>query len=152
MPIYVDPRKDKDLIRRAEGDSNGPQQKRSAKPNADKGTPRRAAQKPVQREQELMRGIIDYLTYRGAVVVRVNSGGVPVEGKDGRYFIRLAGKGTSDILACYQSHFLAIECKVGDNTASAAQTQFLADVRRAGGIGIVAYSIEDVAKELERCQ
>jgi hypothetical protein len=155
MAIYLDPSKDKALLDRLQGRSNGPQQKRNAKPTRAMGRAQKPAQKPAQREQDLMNAIIDLLRLRGCVAIRINSGAIPVESeKGGRRLIRLAPAGTADILCCVPptGRMMAVECKVGDNTASAAQTQFLADVRRAGGLAIVAYSIEDVERGLERCQ
>ena len=44
--------------------------------------------------------------------------------------------------------FVAIEVKGPGGKASPDQLRFLAEVRRAGGIGIVAYSIDDVIEAL----
>lgn len=150
MPIYIDPRKDKDLIRRAEGGSNGPQQTKTGAVDRRQRPPRQKPAQKVEREQGLMNAIVDYLRLRGCVAIRINSGAIPVEGEGGRRLIRLADKGTSDILCCYRGLFVAIETKIGSNTPTPAQEAFLADVRRAGGVAIVAYSIEDVERGLEK--
>ena len=52
----------------------------------------------------------------------------------------IAGFGNSgipDILACCWGHFLAIECKAGDNTPTALQERELAAIRAAGGEALV---------------
>jgi hypothetical protein len=102
-------------------------------------------------EQALMAAIIEHLQWRGCVVVRVNSGAIPIENGDGtRRFIRMAAAGTSDILACLPSgQFAAIETKWGRGMTTPAQEAFLASVRAAGGVAIVARSIDDVETMLQ---
>jgi len=96
-------------------------------------------------EMELVAAILELLQYSGAIAIRINSGGVPVENKNGsRHFIKLAPPGTADILACFRGRFIAIECKIGRNKPTPAQSAFLDMVRDAGGAAIVAYSVDDV--------
>lgn len=96
-------------------------------------------------EMDLVRSIVELLQYMGAVAIRINSGGVPAENKNGdRHYIRLAPAGTADILCCFRGRFVAIECKVGKNKPTPAQVEFLARVQDAGGAAIVAYSVDDV--------
>jgi hypothetical protein len=57
-------------------------------------------------------------------------------------------KGVSDILACFEGRFLAIEVKRPGGRVSPDQELFLARVRKAGGIGLVAYSVDDVVEGL----
>jgi Holliday junction resolvase len=47
--------------------------------------------------------------------------------------------GTPDILACVNGYFLAIEVKAQDGHPSELQLVKLADIRKAGGFGYVAY-------------
>lgn len=58
-------------------------------------------------------------------------------------------RGVADLLGIYRGRFLAIEVKSATGALSVHQADFLHDVRVAGGIGIVARSIEDVKKQLE---
>jgi hypothetical protein len=97
---------------------------------------------------QVVNPIIQYITMMGGIAIRINSGVIPVEGKKTRMF-RGAPAGTSDIIGCWRGRFLAIECKLTGNKPTALQLEFLERVQAAGGIGIVAYSIDDVIKVLE---
>ena len=57
-------------------------------------------------------------------------------------------RGTSDILGVWQGKPLAIEVKTPTGRLSQYQAIFLERFARAGGISIVARSVEDVAKVL----
>jgi hypothetical protein len=113
-------------------------------------------------ENNTKNAIIDYLLYRGALVLRVNSGAFKGEYTDQKghkrkrfgYFCKwwVSGQGeqiagVSDILALWQGRLYAIETKaVGKkNNVSEAQQRFLSEVVSHGGVGIVADSIDDVA-------
>jgi len=52
--------------------------------------------------------------------------------------------GTPDLLICYKGRFIAIELKVRDNKPTKLQEYRLKEIRNAGGIADVAYSIIDV--------
>lgn len=53
--------------------------------------------------------------------------------------------GVSDVCGLLRSgKFFAIEVKAGKNPPSPEQLDFLERVRLSGGIGIVAYSVDDV--------
>lgn len=96
-------------------------------------------------EQDLVAAILQYLYLIGAVAVRINAGMQVIDDDAGnRHVMRGAPAGTSDILACYKGTFLAIECKIGKNKPTQLQENFLQRVGEAGGIGLVAYSIDDV--------
>lgn len=47
------------------------------------------------------------------------------------------GSGTPDFLACCWGHFLAVECKAGDNTTTALQDREIARIRAASGEALV---------------
>lgn len=47
--------------------------------------------------------------------------------------------GTPDILACINGYFLAIEVKAQGGKASELQLVKIAEIRRAGGLGFIAY-------------
>jgi len=57
-------------------------------------------------------------------------------------------KGVSDILGCFEGKLLAIEVKMPGREPSLEQLYFIANVNNAGGIGFVAYSVEDVIEKL----
>lgn len=46
--------------------------------------------------------------------------------------------GVPDIVACVSGHFLAIECKAGKNKPTALQAREIENIRKAGGVAIVA--------------
>lgn len=72
----------------------------------------------------------------------------------GAFPIKIAGgpyqkPGISDLLICYEGKFVAVEVKKPGGKLSPLQEQFLHDVRTAGGIAFVAYSVDDVVRELK---
>lgn len=85
------------------------------------------------KEQELQSKIIKYITAQGGYVVKV---------------ITASKAGVPDILACIDGRFYGIEVKIGYNKASALQKHNLLMIEEAGGIGILAYSLEDVKQVL----
>jgi Holliday junction resolvase len=46
--------------------------------------------------------------------------------------------GVPDIIACVDGQFLAIECKAGKNKPTALQVRELENIRKAGGVAVVA--------------
>jgi penicillin-binding protein-related factor A (putative recombinase) len=58
-------------------------------------------------------------------------------------------KGISDILGVYEGRFLAIEVKRPGGRVSSEQRAFIERVNEEGGVGFVAYSVDDVVKRLE---
>ena len=57
--------------------------------------------------------------------------------------------GTSDILACIEGRFAAIEVKAGKDIVSALQYEKQRKIRAAGGYAIIARSLDDVAMLIE---
>lgn len=101
------------------------------------------------KETQLVKQIKDYLNYQGHMVDRTNSGVIRLTSEsNGRgRMIRLARAGTADITGCSKSgRFLAVECKVGKNKTTDLQNQYLEEVKRRGGIAVIAYSLDDVIK------
>lgn len=95
-------------------------------------------------ESSVKSGIIDYLRVSGAfcwVSVSIGIKGRKLNGKGMR-------RGVSDVLGIYKGRFFAIEIKYGKNKPSPEQVAFIEDVNLYGGIGFVAYSVEDVEKNL----
>jgi hypothetical protein len=105
------------------------------------------------RETPIQKGVLDYLKLKGHHVFRVNTQGVPLHGKgfEGR-FRPSPMKGVSDLIGCCgRSHkdkgrFFAIEVKSETGKLTEEQALFLNNVIEAGGIGLVARSIDDVIK------
>ena len=71
-------------------------------------------------------------------------GALPVKFFGGLY----AKKGISDLLVCFQGRYVAIEVKRPGGKVSPEQAQFLQAVRQHGGLAFVAYSPDDVVREL----
>lgn len=102
-------------------------------------------------EQDLVNAILAWLRYRGAWAMRVNSGIKMIPQENGRQRVfRGAPAGTADIVACWHGRYVAIECKVGRNKQTEAQFVHQQEIGGAGGLYILAYSVEDVAEILDR--
>lgn len=99
-------------------------------------------------ETAIVKAILDYLTLKGHFVWRNNSGMVirkaskPSQ-KD--YAFSYGKVGSSDIIGVTKyGRFIAVEVKHGKNKPTEAQEMFIEDVTRRGGIGFVAWSLDDV--------
>lgn len=58
--------------------------------------------------------------------------------------------GNTDILACFEGFFVAVECKSATGVPSEQQKQFIEDVQAAGGVAFVARCMRDIILELEK--
>ena len=84
-------------------------------------------------EKELKRDVLNWLNLQGAWVF------------EQRMDKRTRGKrGVSDIIACVDGRFLAIELKAAGNTLEREQEIECNRIRAAGGVVCVAYSLRDV--------
>lgn len=112
---------------------------------------KRAAKKPVPTEAMIQEQIIQFLHLNGAVVVRVNSGGMRAVYKGRERFIRFnSTPGCADLLCCIPAKplaiFAAIEVKRPGGDLRENQAQFLESVTHARGLAIVATSVDDVVR------
>jgi Holliday junction resolvase len=101
------------------------------------------------KESEVQKLILDYLRLKGCLVFKVNNGGVYIRSRD--CYMKSPMKGISDIVGLTKKgQFLAIEVKkrgktpCKDGKPSSEQLEFLAQVKQRKGIGILAYSLDDV--------
>ena len=82
---------------------------------------------------------------------RINTHGV-YDAKNQTYR-KLQGqaKGTSDIIGMQKGtgRFIAIEIKIGADSLSPEQHEFLNDVSEGGGIAMIAHSLDDFLKRWE---
>lgn len=109
-------------------------------------------------EQSLVKLLLQWLRARGICAWRNNNTGLRRKKRDGtEFWAAPAMKGVSDILGIVPmstdgdgiiGRSLAIEAKVGRNKPTPDQLAFLDMVRRAGGLAIVAYSVDDVEQAL----
>lgn len=80
-------------------------------------------------ESAIQTKIIKYLEGQGAYVARVIT----------------AGKaGTADLLVSYRGHFIAVEVKTPKGRVAPLQEYHQGLVKKAGGISIIARSVDDV--------
>ena len=122
------------------------------------GTGQRLRRSFTPRESSVQAAVLCYLRLdrRVAWVQRFNTGAhvteeIPLNGKAKRRFIRYAFPGCSDLLGQLRDgRFLAVEVKTRTGRVSAAQRAFLATVERHGGVAILARSVEDVSRMLDR--
>lgn len=97
------------------------------------------------KETQLVKQIKEYLNYRGHLVDRTNSGVMRAEYKGRVNVVRLAKAGTADITGCSKDgRFLAVECKIKPNKPTELQEKYLEEIRKRGGIALVAYSLDDI--------
>ena len=105
--------------------------------------------------------IIEYLLYRGCLVIRVNSGAVQPKDNGGSRFIAFnrwqarglpaQTAGVADILALAGGQFFVIEVKAPGrrHKTTEAQRRFLAECAARGAVCVIACGIEDVERALE---
>jgi hypothetical protein len=106
---------------------------------------------PYRKEADLVRDILSFFIVLGWPVWRMNSGMlvIPEAAQRNRRVVRGAPAGTSDIVGLVPGgRFLAIECKLGRNKPTREQSAFIEQVRGFGGVAFVAYSLDDVQREL----
>lgn len=108
--------------------------------------------KPVVTEKQIELSILDYLaTIPNCKAWKNQTTGIfDVTTKRFRTLSgKYSGKGSADILACLNGHFVAIEVKkpVGSQIRP-DQLKFLDDIVRSGGVGFIATSIADAEEGL----
>jgi hypothetical protein len=111
-----------------------------------------AASLPLRKEGDIQAAILGLLArVPGVTAWRNNTGAVaiPATPTRKRRFVRFSVPGISDIIGFVEpnARFLAIEAKRPGQTLAPNQRAFLERVQRANGIGIAAWSTEDVVRE-----
>lgn len=103
-----------------------------------------------QKEQDIQRAVKDYLKYIGAVVMKFPS--VGIRKPDGSYIpLPKDEVGVSDLIGCLPGgRFFSCEIKRPGKKPTAHQLAFLEKVNAKGGLGIVAYDLEDVRDALQK--
>lgn len=99
-------------------------------------------------EQQIKKTIADYLRLKGYVVVNHRS--VGIKKPNGKYIPLPNGEtGVSDLLACSPSgQFVAIEVKKPGGKPSPNQLEFVKRISNNGGVGFIAYSLDEVIQAL----
>ena len=104
-------------------------------------------------ETALIRVLMDYLHLHKIPCWRQNTTGTRRRDQAGREFwVPSPCRGVSDILGCLPptGRLLAVEAKVKPNRPSDDQEAFLANVQAAGGLAIVAYTLDDLIGALDQ--
>ena len=106
---------------------------------------------PKPTEQQIQKTILDYLKINPLVawVKRNNAGKVVIgEGNKKRY-MNVGKQGEADVIGMLKGgRFFAIEIKRSGKYAKPSQEEWLNNIRKYGGIGIVANSLENVEQML----
>ena len=93
------------------------------------------------KESEIQRSILEYLALRHHFHFRCNTGAYKTERGS---FIRYGTPGAPDIVVVANGTMIGIEVKNASGKLSEDQTAFSEKLKAAGGIYIVARSIDDV--------
>jgi len=105
----------------------------------------------MKREQNIQKLIMLALTEAGCIIWRNNVGSyTTVEGHFIRYGV--GGVGGSDLVGIHKptGKFIAVEVKTSKGKPSAAQLNFIEQVRAAGGIAGIARSVQEALDLLPR--
>ena len=97
-------------------------------------------------ENKIQKQILEYLLALGLSAWRNNSAGI----KKGSRFIRCGIKGSADIIAVLppNGRFLGVEVKGPGEKQSNDQETWQEELEAAGGLYILAWSLEDVIEGL----
>lgn len=91
------------------------------------------------KHSDLVNEILLYLSPLGMAWSN-NTGAIKTEDR----FLRYGLKGSADILACIDGRFVAVEAKCGRDKQQPEQIRFQTAIEKAGGIYILARSVDDV--------
>ena len=107
--------------------------------------------RPRTPEAAVLRACLDLLAMRNINAWRNNTGLAMLPGKGGKpQPVRFGRKGQADIIGYMpDGRFLAVECKASDGKTTPEQDAFLENVQKAGGVAIVARSLDDLIVGLE---
>lgn len=95
-------------------------------------------------ESQLVKACIQYLTLKGYLPIRNNSGMI-ILNENKKRAIKMGTPGSPDIIACEPGgKFVAIECKSKTGRISKAQINFLNKVKQLGGKSFVIKSIDEL--------
>lgn len=95
-------------------------------------------------EKTIERSILDFLRWKRVFAFKVENGGVFDEKRKAFRFSAMRTRGIADIIGVYKGRPLAIEVKTPTGRLSDHQKIFLSDWSSAGGVAVVARSVDDV--------
>ncbi|MFQ5445181.1 MAG: VRR-NUC domain-containing protein [Nitrospinales bacterium] len=97
------------------------------------------------KESVIQHQILSYLGHIGVFCYRSNTGGARLPGKGGRpQFVRFGVRGHPDIVAVYDGKYVGIEVKSEKGRQTKYQRWFQEDLEEAGGVYLLARSVEDI--------
>lgn len=94
------------------------------------------------KESEIQKAIIEYLTLKRVFHYRNNSGGFKNEKTN--HFYRFGTPGSPDIVCVFKGQYVGIEVKKPGGKQNPNQIQFQKDLEKAGGMYVLAYSLDEV--------
>jgi hypothetical protein len=105
-------------------------------------------------EGAIVKECLEYLQLRGIYAYRQNTGAAVYQGRDGKKrMVKFGKRGASDIVGVMPGgRFIVVECKAAKGRLSEYQEQFLNDIKRMGGLAIVARSAADIEAALKNAQ
>lgn len=87
----------------------------------------------------------------GYVAIRSNAGFFVMDNGTRRRAVRLAPKGTPDIVACAPGgRFVAVECKTEKGRLTPQQEAFLDALKKNGAVVLVVRSLEELIAGLDK--
>lgn len=96
-------------------------------------------------EKEIQSVILDYLKMKGIFCWKEHSGGIPIQQGNSFRMMPIGLSGKADILGIMKDgRFLAIEVKRPSGVLTDAQVEFLFNIKKNGGIALVARSLDDI--------
>jgi hypothetical protein len=97
------------------------------------------------KESDIQKQILDWLTLKRIFHYRNNSGAFVDSQK---HFYRFGALGSPDIICVIKGQYVGIEVKAPKGKQSEHQKAFQGTLEAAGGRYVLAYSIDDVLREL----
>lgn len=102
------------------------------------------------KESEIQKAILDYLHLKRILAFKHRNVGIYKKSTDRYIPLSYGEKGISDIIGCLpDGRFLAIEVKKPGGKPSPEQVAFLERVNVNGGLGILAYGLEEVIQKVQ---
>ena len=100
-------------------------------------------------EHEVQSQILQYLAIKQIFCYRSNAGAMSGSHKGKRWFVRFGLPGSADIFAIKEGRAYAIEVKGPKGKQSESQIEFQQRFERAGGVYVLAFSLDDVTGVLK---
>ena len=100
-------------------------------------------------ETQLVKSILEAVNHYG-FFWRNNTGAQKINNDHGSRFVRFGLPGSADIIGVHKGRFIAIEVKSKRCRQSTNQQQFQLNIEKYGGSYILAFSIDDALKGINK--